>query len=426
MESVEIGNVHERLIDQFLAVRHKTELLCGPLTLEDMIVSTTTETSPPKWHLAHTTWFFENFLLIPFKNNYRPLNTNYSSIFNSYYLALNTPLEKDKRSFLSRPSTQDIILYRRHVERAVESLLEENRPQADEILHILELGINHEEQHQELLLMDIKQNFFNNPLHPHYESRQYLETWSEFPSQEWISFDASLVEVGVSTQSSQFAFDNEKDRHKSWLDSFSLSSHLVTNSEYLNFIHDRGYQRPEFWSADGFKWINDNKISTPLYWITRDNEYWEFSLYGSNPLNLEAPVSHVSFFEAEAYANYMKARLPTEEEWEIAAGKEPILGQFLEDEFYLPDVAQNNYEFFSQMHGTLWEWTRSPYTPYPRYQKYGGSMGEYNSKFMSQQYVLRGGSLLTPERHYRPTYRNYYYPQMRWHFCGIRLAKDNL
>ncbi|MFA5583725.1 MAG: SUMF1/EgtB/PvdO family nonheme iron enzyme, partial [Bacteriovoracaceae bacterium] len=211
-----------------------------------------------------------------------------------------------------------------------------------------------------------------------------------------------------------------------WIEPFLLSSHLVTNGEYLNFIHDNGYRRREFWSAEGFHWVNENNIKRPLYWIERDGEYREFSLYGDNPLNLESPVSHVSFYEAQAYANYMQSRLPTEAEWELASLKEPLEGHFLEDEFYLPDVAQDNYQYFSQIHGTLWEWTSSSYAPYPRFLPYGGDISEYNSKFMNQQYVLRGGSCITPQSHYRRTYRNYYYPQMRWQFCGIRLAKDKL
>jgi len=426
MQFVAEMNHQKRLIDQFLEVRHKTELLCGPLTLEDMVVSTSQDTSPPKWHLAHTTWFFENFLLKPFQKNYQPFNTLYSNIFNSYYLAVNTPLEKSKRSFLSRPTSQEIINYRRHVEREVQTLAHLNLEAWEEISQILELGISHEEQHQELLLMDIKQNFFNNPLHPHYESRQHLETFSEYSAQEWIDFDECLVEIGVSHTEKKFAYDNEKDRHKVWIEPFLLSSHLVTNGDYLNFIHDGGYRRREFWSAEGFHWVNENNIKRPLYWIERDGEYWEFSLYGENPLNLESPVSHVSFYEAQAYASYMKSRLPTEAEWELASQREPLAGQFLEDEFYLPDVAQENYQFFSQIHGSLWEWTSSSYAPYPRFHPYPGDMSEYNSKFMNQQYVLRGGSCITPQSHYRRTYRNYYYPQMRWQFCGIRLAKDKL
>lgn len=425
MQLVEEINHRERLIDQFLEVRHKTELLCGPLTLEDMVVSATQDTSPPKWHLAHTTWFFEHFLLLPFLPHYHGLNTQFSQIFNSYYLGINNPLEKNKRSVLSRPSTEEVIQYRRYVEREVQKLLETSE-EWDAISQIIKLGMNHEQQHQELLLMDIKQNFFNNPLHPSYESRQYLETFTEYQEAQWVKVEGGLVEIGVSHRDESFAYDNERDRHKVWIDDFLLSSHLITNGDYLNFIHDQGYQRHEFWSSDGFRWVKENDIKTPLYWIERDREYWEFSLYGDNPLNLESPVSHISYYEAEAFAKYMNARLPTEAEWELAADAEPIEGQFLEDEFYLPDVAQHDYLNFSQMHGCLWEWTASPYTAYPRYHAYRGSIGEYNSKFMNQQYVLRGGSCITPRNHYRKTYRNYYYPHMRWHFSGIRLAKDNL
>lgn len=426
MQFVEEMNQQEKLINQFLTVRHKTELLCGPLTLEDMVVSTTQDTSPPKWHLAHTTWFFEKFLLEPFLPNYQLYNTQYEKILNSYYLSINTPLAKNHRSVLSRPSSGDIISYRRHIDEKIQKLISYDLERWDEISQILELGIAHEQQHQELLLMDIKQNFFENPLHPLYESRQYLDNFTEAPIQEWIPFKEGLFSIGVARVEKEFAFDNEKDQHQVWIDSFFLSSHLVTNQEYLNFIYSAGYKRAEFWSADGFDWVCRNNITAPHYWIERENEYWEFSHYGLNPLNLEAPVSHISFYEASAFAKFMKARLPTEAEWEMASRYEEKIGQFLEDEFYLPDVAQNDHQYFSQIHGCLWEWTSSSYAPYPRYQSYEGRLAEYNGKFMNQQYVLRGGSCVTPRNHYRRTYRNYYYPHMRWQFCGIRLAKDNL
>lgn len=426
MQFAEEMNQQEQLIDRLLLIRHKTELLCGPLTLEDMIVSANQDTSPAKWHLAHTTWFFEHFILQAFKPGYQLYNSDYASILNSYYLSVNNPLEKSKRSVLSRPATADIISYRRHVERELQKLLSDNLPKWSEVCQVLALGIAHEEQHQELLLMDIKQNFFSNPLHPLYESRQELEERGEVPLQQWIPFKEGLVEIGVYRDEKKFSFDNEKDKHKVWIDSFYLSSHLVSNQEYLGFIQDQGYQRPEFWSSDGWSWVNQNKISSPHYWIERNGEFWEFSHYGVNPLNLDAPVAHISFYEASALAKFMKARLPTEAEWEMASQFEPVRGQFLEQDSYLPDAAPTNYEHFSQMHGTLWEWTSSHYAPYPRYQAYEGGLNEYNEKFMNQQYVLRGGSCITPFNHYRPTYRNYYYPQMRWQFCGIRLAKDNI
>lgn len=417
----------EKVLDEFLMLRHKTELLCGPLTLEDMVVSTTQDTSPPKWHLAHTTWFFENFILIPFLPDYEIFSSHFSNLFNSYYLGVNSPLPKNKRSFLSRPITSEIIAYRRYVEEAMKMVMMTARhDQWKSIQQLIEIGMNHEEQHQELLLMDIKQNFFNNPIMPLYESGSIFIPAMEVENSRWIEIEEGLYAIGAQKNSSHFIYDNETDRHKVWVDSFLLSTHLTTNSDYLDFIHDEGYQRPEFWSSDGWAWLQANGVTGPLYWQMRDNEPWEFTLYGLMPLNLEAPVSHISFYEAQAYAKYCEARLPTEAEWEVAASCEDSAGQFLDSEFYHPSVPNRNFQKFSQIHGTLWEWTSSAYAPYPRYESYEGVLAEYNEKFMNQQYVLRGGSCVTPRRHYRCTYRNYYYPQMRWHFCGIRLAKDKL
>ena len=417
---------YERILDEFLMLRHKTELLCEPLTLEDMVVSTTQDTSPPKWHLAHTSWFFENFILTPYSPNYEIFSSQYAHLFNSYYLAINSPLPKIKRSVLARPSTQEIIAYRRHVNEGIRKLLYVREDVLPEILHLLKLGMNHEQQHQELLLMDIKQNFFCNPLLPLYETNSYFSPSFELDNPRWMVIKEGLYSIGAKTSSQHFIYDNETDQHQVWLDSFMLSSHLVTNSEYLEFILDHGYQNFEYWSSDGWAWVQENKVKSPLYWQERDKEYWEFTLHGLLPLNLEAPVAHVSFYEAQAYAKYRGARLPTEAEWEVASRFEAVEGQFLESDFYHPEIPSRNFKSFSQMHGTLWEWTSSSYGPYPRYQSYQGALEEYNEKFMSGQYVLRGGSCITPRSHYRSTYRNYYYPQMRWHFCGIRLAKDKL
>lgn len=414
-----------QLAEKFLNVRKVTEDLCLPLADEDYCISVTEDTSPPKWHLAHTSWFFERFILQKFQGSYEPFRPEFNFLFNSYYKRIGSFLPKSKRSVLSRPTIEEVIQYRHFVTDAVMDLLHLRDPQENgDLLKILEIGINHEQQHQELLLMDIKRNFYENPLRPHYQNQVF--TSGEMGEEEWKRFHSGLVEIGVPLEYQTFAFDNEKDQHKVWIDNFQLSSHLITNDEYLAFIDEGGYDNPRFWLSDGWDYKEKENWQHPLYWEKDGQNWWVMTLSGMVPLELSAPVVHVSFYEAMAFARWRGARLPTEAEWEVAARLEKISGTFMETGPLEPVPCDEAHEHFSQIHGSVWEWTQSAYLPYPRYKSLDFGMSEYNEKFMCNQFVMRGGSAVTPESHYRTTYRNFYYPHMRWMYGGIRLAKDGL
>jgi ergothioneine biosynthesis protein EgtB len=412
------------LTERFLKVRARTESLCLPLIHEDYMVSSTEDTSPPKWHLAHTTWFFEHFILKAFYPQYAIFNEQFEFVFNSYYKSLGSHLPKSQRAVLSRPSVEEVFAYRGHVsEKILELLAQEHSSQKLTILKILEIGVNHEEQHQELLLMDIKRNFFENPLRPRYQEAAEV-LYHVGPQVQWMNIPGGLVSIGVPKTDQAFAYDNERDAHQYYLESFMLSSHLVTNDDYLEFMEDGGYENPLLWLSDGWDTKVKEGWSAPLYWERRENEWWHMTLGGMQPLNLSAPVVHVSYYEAHAFAKWRGCRLPTEEEWEIASLKERINQGFLEEEDFEPLASQEEHDQFSQIHGSVWQWTTSSYHPYPRFESLGHGLSEYNEKFMCNQQVLRGGSIITPKDHYRPTYRNFYYPHMRWQYAGIRLAKD--
>lgn len=405
-------------------VRKTTEDLCRPLIHEDFVLSVTEDTSPPKWHLAHTTWFFENFILKNLREDYVPYKEEFFFLFNSYYKSLGPYFPKAKRSVLSRPSTQEIFDYREAITiQVLHELTALREEKYREIEEILEIGIQHEQQHQELLLMDIKRNFYENPLKPKYNpdhSHGPFEP-SEF---RWQNIPSGLVEIGINKSNKDFAYDNERDAHKYWIESAMIGSHLVTNEEYLLFIGDGGYEDPLLWLSDGWDFKEKENWKAPLYWEKDKGEWWVFTQGGMMPLDLSAPVVHVSYFEAMAYAHWKGARLPTEFEWEAAAKMEKSECTFFESAYFEPEPPQNDHEFFSQIHGAVWEWTMSAYLPYPRYEKFHHGLSEYNEKFMCNQFVLRGGSCVTPRSHYRPTYRNFYYPHMRWQYAGFRLAKD--
>lgn len=412
------------VLERFHAVRKLTEELCKPLAPEDYVLSVTDDTSPPKWHLAHTTWFFENFVLKRINKNYEPFRNEFNFLFNSYYKRLGLYLPKDKRNVLSRPSVQEIMEYREAITKKV---MHEMRvlphERVDDILETLELGINHEQQHQELLLMDIKRNFYENPLRPKYNPDHSHGPY-EMTDVVWHNIPSGLVKIGVDKNSQEFAFDNEKDEHKQWIESCMISSHLVTNDEYAAFIAEGGYDNPLLWLSDGWDIKEKEKWSAPLYWEKDGNQWWVFTLGGMMPLDPAAPVVHVSFYEAMAFARWKGARLPTEYEWETAANMENSECCFMEHRYFEPEPAEEDFDKFSQIHGSVWEWTMSAYLPYPRYEKFHHGLSEYNEKFMCNQFVLRGGSCVTPRSHYRTTYRNFYYPHMRWQYAGIRLAKD--
>lgn len=412
-----------QLLERFLHVRKKTEELCAPLAHEDYVISVTDDTSPPKWHLAHTTWFFEHFILMNHLPGYESFNPEFGFLFNSYYRSFGHFLKKSQRGILSRPTIEDIFQYRQEITKKIIAFM--NGVPSSRVVDIFEIGINHEEQHQELILMDIKRNLFENPLRPYYQA-QRSSIHHDLEETTWRTFHAGLVNIGVPASEIFFTFDNERESHKVWLESFQLSTHLVTNDEFLAFMEDGGYENPQLWLSDG--WDTKEKLnwSHPLYWEKNSQDWWTYTFGGMVPLDYSAPVVHVSYYEADAYAKWKKARLPSEFEWEVAAKLEKINGYFLEGEILDPESASSDYEVFSQIHGSVWEWTKSSYAAYPRFKSLQHGLDEYNGKFMCNQYVLRGGSCLTPIKHYRTSYRNFYYPHMRWMYGGIRLARNLL
>lgn len=389
-------------LDRYRQVRAATEALCRPLATEDYVVQAAPHVSPPKWHLAHTTWFFETFLLQPFAPDHRPHHPAYGYLFNSYYQQIGAMHPRAERGTLSRPTVGEIYEYRAAVDERMADLLQDPpAAHADEIARRAELGRHHEQQHQELLVMDVKFNLSRNPLLPAYLAEPAPARPAP-PDAAWVRVPAGAHAIGHA--GGGFAFDNEGPRHTVQLGAFELANRLVTNGEYLEFITAGGYTRPELWLADGWQAIHDHGWTAPLYWTARDGAWHELTLHGSRPLDPHAPVIHVSFYEALAYAWWRGARLPTEAEWEVAA-----------------TTARAG---LVQLDDQAWQWTQSAYAPYPGYRAPAGALGEYNGKFMINQVVQRGGSSLTPRSHVRVTYRNFYYPIDRWNTQGLRLARD--
>lgn len=410
-------------IDAFHRVRRVSEQLISPLTEEDCNIQSVPEVSPPKWHLAHTTWFFEKFVLQPFLESYEVFHPRYDYLFNSYYETEGSFHPRPLRGVLSRPSLPEVMEYRRHVDDGMRALWSELSIAGHEALQLILLGMAHEQQHQELILMDVKRNFSLNPLRPVYrESKVATLANAHGPRMEFKTFHAQPAEIGHGGDG--FAFDNESPRHSVYIRGFRLGTRLVTNFEYLQFIDEGGYRRPELWLSDGWDLVKKGDLFAPLYW-ERDKECgWKvMTLSGLTPLHVHEPVSHVSYYEADAYARWAGKRLPTEQEWELAAIGQPVTGNFLESGRMHPVIATGETPI-SQLWGDLWEWTSSPYGPYPGYRAPAGALAEYNGKFMVNQMVLRGGSAVTPASHIRPTYRNFYPPASRWQFSGIRLAED--
>ncbi|HEX5367977.1 MAG TPA: ergothioneine biosynthesis protein EgtB [Dehalococcoidia bacterium] len=411
------------LIDAFLIMRRQTEKLCEPLETEDYVIQSVSDVSPPKWHLAHTSWFFENFVLDPNLQAYQRFHPMYAYLFNSYYNLAGKYHPRVKRGVLSRPTVSDIYNYRSHVTESVVALLQRaNDEQVQSLGEIMTLGINHEQQHQELLVTDIKHILWCNPLEAVYRERA-PDSSSPVARLGWREFDGGLHEFGFDGDG--FSFDNELPRHPVFLNDFRIADRLVTNGEYLAFVQDGGYQRPELWLSDGWYTLNEQGWEAPLYWENRDGDWWSFTLAGMRPIDLNEPVVHVSHYEADAYARWAGARLPNEFEWERAAAGLPLAGgNFVESERYHPRAATPGNTASMQFFGDVWEWTSSAYLPYPGFTAAPGAVGEYNGKFMSSQMVLRGGSCATPENHIRPTYRNFFQPYLRWQFMGLRLAAD--
>jgi len=408
------------LTEEYCRVRSRSLQLCAPLKPEDMMVQSCADASPAKWHLAHTTWFFETFLLREFVPGYRPFNPDFVWLFNSYYNAVSAQPEKRLRSSFSRPTAEEILAYRQHVDAAMEELTAGDVP--DEVRTRVVLGLNHEQQHQELLLTDIKHAFWSNPLHPVYARGGIGGGRREAALQEWVEFGGGLVEIGY--EGKDFCFDNETPRHRVFLEPFRLASRLVTCGDYLAFMEDGGYRRPELWLSEGWTTVQNEGWQAPLYWRKTESGEWEiFTLGGLVSLDelLATPACHVSYFEADAYARWAGRRLPTEAEWERAAAGVPVAGNLMEGEKFHPRRAEgaSNLE---QMYGDVWEWTASAYLPYPGFAPLPGALGEYNGKFMCNQMVLRGGSVATPASHIRATYRNFFPPATRWQFSGVRLA----
>lgn len=413
----------DELQDAYRRVRRQSEVLCEPLAIEDYSLQAMAETSPPKWHLAHTAWFFETFLLKPFYDSYEPCNPAYDHLFNSYYNAVGPQFARHQRGLLSRPTVAEVYRYREYVDDHMQRLFaQEEHRDREEILQRIQLGLHHEQQHQELLLTDIKYSFSKNPLQPVYLARE-LPPASAAVALDWLTFEGGVVEVGFD-RSSDFSFDNELPRHSCVVRTFALANRPVTQAEFLAFIEDGGYQRPEFWLADGWTCVQQQGWQAPLYW-QRDGSNWkQFTLHGVAPVAPQAPVCHVSFYEADAYARWAGARLPTEQEWEMAATGEPVEGHFMNDGVLQPRAACGSSRELQQLFGDVWEWTGSSYAPYPGYQPREGAIGEYNGKFMCNQLVLRGGSCASDRDHLRASYRNFFYPADRWQFSGIRLARS--
>lgn len=379
------------MINRFLEVRNQSEILCEPLLIEDYSVQASEFVSPPKWHLAHVTWFWEEFVLTKFDPNYTPYNEEFSFLFNSYYNNVGKRVLRPVRGLMTRPSVEEVYAYRKYVTEAMVNLL--NTKLDKEVLDIIEIGINHEQQHQELFVYDIKYIFGNQPTFPTYGTGFTPKAINQ--STEFLKIDSGVYDIGH--QGVDFSFDNELGNHKVYVADFEISNNLVSNKEYLEFIEAGGYKNFNFWHDEGWSWINENKVQAPLYWHKIEGEWWNYTLQGLQKVDLNLPVMHLSFYEAFAYSQWKGQRLPTEFEWEIASDK---------------------FEW-----GQLWEWTHSAYLPYPNFSKSPGALGEYNGKFMVNQMVLRGGSVATAAGHSRKTYRNFFHPNMRWQYNGIRLVK---
>ena len=415
---------NEALASKFSATRLRSVEICEPLTIEDHVIQPTEDASPPKWHLAHTTWFFETFLLKPYLPDYQVFSEAYEYLFNSYYNGIGEQFPKSKRGTLSRPTVDEVRRYREYVDQAMQRLLA--RELNEELTFRMTLGFHHEQQHQELMLTDVKYNLGHNPLTPVYREEAIPRSSSSVTEPiKYRSIDGGVFDIGHAPPASkQFVFDNESPRHKVFVRDYKIANRVVTNGDYLSFIEDGGYEAPGHWMSDAWSLlVSAEGFRQPLYWVYNDGGWFEYTFAGLLPLVLDNPVTHVSAYEADAYARWAGARLPTEQEWEIAASRlTDTSGNFYESGRLHPSPLGVGGQ--DQFFGDVWEWTSSSYGPYPGFQTFPGQLGEYNGKFMANQLVLRGGSCVTSSEHIRITYRNFFYPKDRWQFSGIRLAKD--
>lgn len=422
------------LLARYRRIRRQTEAICQPLATEDYCIQTMPDVSPPKWHIAHVSWFFETFLLTPFLPRYAVFHPRFDYLFNSYYVTHGQPFPRPQRGLLARPTVAEIYRYRAHVDAAMLELID-TAAEANwiEIYPRLTLGLHHEQQHQELLYTDIKHIFAFNPLRPAYltappAASTPIAGWPHGASPaavartplEWIEFPGGVQTIGYGGDG--FCFDNETPRHRAWLNDYALASRPTTNGEYLEFIEAGGYRKPDYWLADGWNAVRQQDWQAPLYWERQDGGWQLMTLAGLRPLDEAEPVCHVSFYEADAFARWAGKRLPTEAEWEAAAATQSIRGNLGDAGRLHPAPVEGGG--LQQLFGDVWEWTRSAYAPYPGFRPLAGTLGEYNGKFMCSQLTLRGGSCVTPADHIRPTYRNFFYPGDRWQFTGIRLADD--
>ena len=410
----------EPLIRYYSRVREASLAVCKPLEIEDYVVQSMPDASPAKWHLAHTSWFFEQFLLKPRLPDYPPFQASFEFLFNSYYQAVGPMHQRPERGLLTRPTVKEVLAYRRHVDDHMLKLLDLRGESDDSLTPLVTLGLNHEQQHQELMLTDIKHLFSRNPLLPAYTTKPAPASGMRGSTPlRFQNFAGGVREIGATGK--HFCFDNETPRHRTLVEPYALGDRLVTNGEYLEFVRDGGYRRAELWLSDGWSTINQENWTRPFYWAPSLDA--EFTLRGLQPLDEHAPVCHLSYYEADAFARWAKARLPTEAEWEMAAESLPVRGNLLHTEALRP-LSASDQPGLRQMFGDVWEWTASPYVAYPGYRPAAGALGEYNGKFMCNQLVLRGGSCVTPADHVRTTYRNFFYPQARWQFMGVHLARD--
>jgi ergothioneine biosynthesis protein EgtB len=413
---------HESLLDGYRRVRSFSNYLCETLATEDFVVQSMPDVSPAKWHLAHVTWFFETFVLQPQVSGYKTPNEQFAFLFNSYYNTVGKQFCRPRRGLVTRPTVQDVMDYRHHVDEHMTRLLQRPEQELGDLAGVVEIGLHHEQQHQELMVTDIKHVFSQNPLFPVYRESAPRPQGPP-PALGYKRFDEGLHWIG--SEGNGFAYDNEGPRHRTFIHSFEIANRLVTCGEYAEFIAEGGYTIPQLWLSDGWATVKAQQWDAPLYWYRDNDGSWKiFTLNGLRDIDPHEPVAHLSFYEADAYARWAGARLPLESEWEIAARGLDGAGNFVEQACFHPVPLENNADGLCQFYGDVWEWTGSPYTAYPGYRSAEGALGEYNGKFMCNQMVLRGGSCATSQTHIRATYRNFFPPDARWQFMGLRLARD--